>query len=300
MQAFVCPYCGRSIVRKGSLSRHISACYKNPAVKLSKTAAIKAERESRRNPDGTLNRIHFNHSDESKKKISDARKKWLSENKDKHVWRKNSKFVSVPCENLKSLLRERGINFIEEYEPFEDKSYCIDIAWPDIKIGIEVNGNQHYNRDGSLRRYYSERHNFFESRGWKIFELHYTKCYSINIKDIEDILKLPIYDKEYVGKYFSRKEKIKIRRDKEESDRQLRKKEREINKNKLCNEHKRILINLIKNSGIDFSSHWSSAAKQYLLERGELFDINIFRAFKKYYPEFLKNENVYKRKGSKF
>ena len=42
--------------------------------------------------------------------------------------------------------------------------------------------------------------------GWIVFEIHYSKCYNININDFEDILKLPIYDKDYVGKYLSKKE----------------------------------------------------------------------------------------------
>ena len=147
------------------------------------------------------------HTDETKKKLSEIRKKWLSNHKDEHVWKRNSKFKSIPCENLKKYLLSKGINFVEEYEPFDDNNYCLDIALPDKKIAIEVNGNQHYNDDGSLKEYYKNRHDFFTNNGWKIFEIHYTKCYNIEIKDFNDILNLPIYDKNYVGAYFSHKQK---------------------------------------------------------------------------------------------
>ena len=147
------------------------------------------------------------HTDETKNKLSEIRKKWLSDHKDEHVWKRNSKFKSIPCENLKKYLLSKGINFIEEYEPFNNNNYCLDIAWPDEKIAIEVNGNQHYNNDGSLKEYYKNRHDFFTNNGWKIFEIHYTKCYNIEIKDFNDILNLPIYDKNYVGEYFSHKQK---------------------------------------------------------------------------------------------
>ncbi|MDY5668732.1 MAG: hypothetical protein SPK43_05840 [Candidatus Onthovivens sp.] len=58
-----------------------------------------------------------------------------------------------------------GINFIEEYCPFIDSAISVDIAFPDIKIGIEINGNQHYNRDGSLKDYYQKRHDKLEEAG---------------------------------------------------------------------------------------------------------------------------------------
>lgn len=90
--------------------------------------------------------------------------------------------------NLKSFLKEKGIKFIEEYEPFNDVNYCVDIAFPDEKIAIEVNGNQHYNKDGSLKDYYQKRHDLFVERGWKIFEIHYTKCYNIDIDYFKNII----------------------------------------------------------------------------------------------------------------
>ena len=300
MDTFQCEFCGRKFKSNGILARHIKRCFKNPSAELSKTAKIKAEREHRRRPDGSLERLPFSHSEKSRKKISEARKKWLAENKDKHVWRRNSKFVSVPCERLKSFLREKHIEFVEEYEPFEDFSFCIDIAWPDIKVGIEVNGNQHYNKNGELKKYYADRHALFESRGWKIFEIHYTKCYNINITDIKDILKLPIYDKNYVGKYFSRKEKRLNRIASARKEKQLDRIKRAEEVAEMYNSHRSVLINMVEQSGIDFSKHWNKDAKSYLIARGELFDCNLFRAFKKYYPEFLKNQSVYKRKGSKF
>lgn len=147
------------------------------------------------------------HNEETRKKLSDIRKKWLLEHKDEHVWKRNTKFKSNPCENLKKYLLNIGINFVEEYEPFNENNYCLDIAWPDEKIAIEVNGNQHYNNDGTLKQYYQGRHDYFVNNGWTVFEIHYTKCYNVNIEDFKDILNLPIYDKNYVDIYFSNKQK---------------------------------------------------------------------------------------------
>lgn len=235
------------------------------------------------------------HSNETKQILSEKMKKYLLENKDKHVWKRNSKFLSIPCENLKKYLKSKNISFVEEYEPFDDINYCLDIAWPDEKIAIEVNGNQHYDKNGNLSKYYLKRHRLFKERGWKIFEIHYTKCYNNldKINELKDIFKLPIYDKKYVGLYFSKKEKNKQKRIKEKEEKLLKKKS-------IQDKHKKIIDDLIENSNIDFSkSGWSGKAIKYLKEKNQLFSKVIFREIRKYRPDFLLNKNVWKRKGSK-
>jgi len=117
------------------------------------------------------------HTSESKNKISTARKKYLLENPDKHPWKRSDKFVSVPCENFKKFLTANGIHFVSEYSPLDDRSFSIDIAFPDLKIGIEINGNQHYDREGNLLSYYQERHDTIEGAGWVLHEFHYANFF---------------------------------------------------------------------------------------------------------------------------
>lgn len=117
-------------------------------------------------------------SDETRKKISKGRKKYLKENKDKHVWKRSDKFTSEPCEHLKKILKENDINFVGEYQPLEDRFFSIDIALKDKKVGVEINGNQHYNKDKTLKKYYRERHDLITADGWKLYEVHYSKCYN--------------------------------------------------------------------------------------------------------------------------
>lgn len=316
---YICQYCGKIYGNKGALINHENACHlnpnkiKNPNRKGNgghikghiawNKGLTKENNESLKQAGLTLKNKYLNgelipsflgkhHSIKTKKIISEKRKQWLLEHKDQHVWRRDSKFLSIPCENLKQYLKNKGINFVEEYEPFDDINYCVDIAWPDEKIAIEVNGNQHYNKDGSLSKYYQKRHKLFEERGWKIFEIHYTKCYNIQINDFRDILNLPIFDKNYVGKYFSKKE---IKQQKKIEQKQLKNKQ----KQEIDKQHKKIIYNLIHNSGIDFTkSGWSTKAYNYLLERNELWNKGILRCIRKYYPEFLRQNNIWIRKGS--
>jgi transposase len=128
------------------------------------------------------------HTDETKQKLSDIRKKFLKENPDKHPWRSNNKFKSIPCEKIKEWLKSKNIQFIEEYSvPNISNNFSIDIAFPDKLIGIEINGNQHYNTDGTLKEYYQKRHDIIKSYGWNLIELHYSIAFHIN--DFELIIK---------------------------------------------------------------------------------------------------------------
>lgn len=125
----------------------------------------------------------YKHTLESKLSISKKRKEYLRLNPDKHPWKSNNKFRSNPCEKLKSILENMEVRYISEY-PVNGRNYSIDISFPEKMIAIEVNGNQHYNPDGTLKEYYQNRHNYLEKLGWKVHELHYTIPYSKGINKI--------------------------------------------------------------------------------------------------------------------
>lgn len=119
-------------------------------------------------------------SEETKNKISEGRKKWLKSNPEKHPWRNRDKFKSKPCEKVKEFLSDLGISYIPEFLPeIGDRAFSIDIALPDKKIAIEINGNQHYNNDGTLKTYYQERHDLLVAAGWNVFEIHYSACFNL-------------------------------------------------------------------------------------------------------------------------
>ena len=80
----------------------------------------------------------------------------------------------------------KNISFVEEFTPLKHRHYSIDIAFPDIKVGIEINGNQHYNKDKTLAAYYQDRHDKIEAEGWILYEIHYSKVYDLMF--IEELL----------------------------------------------------------------------------------------------------------------
>jgi transposase len=119
-------------------------------------------------------------TEEEKRKLSEKRKTYLKNNPDKHPWRSNDKFQSKPCENVKKFLTELGISYVSEFQPMvEGRFFSIDIAIPNKKIALEINGNQHYEKDGTLKPYYQERHDILEKYGWNILEIHYSTCFNL-------------------------------------------------------------------------------------------------------------------------
>lgn len=135
---------------------------------------------------GLLISHKLKHTEETKKHLSEKRKEYLKNNPESHCWKSNNKFKSEPCEYFKNILRRKNISFIEEYQPLENRFFSIDVVFLNNKIGIEINGNQHYNKDGTLKKYYQERHNLIEKEGWKLYEIPYLKVY--DNKFIEDFI----------------------------------------------------------------------------------------------------------------
>ena len=219
--------------------------------------------------------------------------RWKKENE--QLFLEYSRGKSKCCENFKQMLRNKNISFVEEYTPFiPNRLYSLDIAFPNEKIGIEINGSQHYTTNGELNDRTLEKQKYFEDSGWKIFQIYYKQCYNINVEDFSDILSLDIYDKSYIQEDFNIREKIRKEKEKVIQDKILKKIEKEE-----CN--KKYIELLINDSGIDFSkSGWSRKAQEYIKKYNPEWNSGVFRIIRRYCPEFLKQDNVWKRKGSIF
>ena len=186
---------------------------------------------------------------------------------------------SIPCEKVKKKLMDNNISFVEEFMPLSDRLFRIDIAFPDKKIGIEINGNQHYNNDGTLKKYYQDRHDLITSEGWELYEYHFSIAYNSNLDDLINMLK----NKHSLSKFdytFYIKQK-KLRRSREDYFK-IKNKNRDIEQQKY--------IPLIMNSNINFSKfgwvgkvakilgiptqHVNKWMKKYMLE---FYENNCFR-----------------------
>ena len=202
----ICPYCGYKSTSKPGIARHVRICKQNPnfdkdfynkyyinnfGAAWNKGLTKETDERIKKYGNTYTNKCKTGEiqiwcknkqmTPEFKKKVSEGRKQYLLEHPDEHPWKNSNKFISKPCEYLKEKLKENNIDFTEEYSPLENRNFSIDIVFLDKKIGIEVNGNQHYDNDGNLTQYYQERHELIESAGWKLFEIHYYDVYKDNI-----------------------------------------------------------------------------------------------------------------------
>lgn len=125
-----------------------------------------------------VGRVGKRHTEETKEKLSLIRKEYCKNNPDKHYWKSSNRSISRPCENFKRVIEEIGLVYIPEMTISDERFFSIDIALPQYKIGIEINGNQHYESNGCLKEYYQKRHDYISSLGWKLYELHYSLCFN--------------------------------------------------------------------------------------------------------------------------
>ena len=130
------------------------------------------------------------HTKETKDKLREITKQWLIDNPDKHPWKSAKKLISGPCEYLKNKLRNLGYVFSEEEQPINGRYYSVDIAFPENKIGIEVNGYFHYDdiTEETLAEYYRNRDNVLKQNGWREYQLRWDKI-DKNFNDLINWLK---------------------------------------------------------------------------------------------------------------
>jgi len=123
------------------------------------------------------------------KKLSEAMKKahcegrhpgWSHINLDKNRRSYPEKFVLKVLENNKILNKYHVI------EKLPIGKYILDFAIIDLKLNIEVDGEQHY-RDNKAIQHDKTRNIFLSNNGWKIYRINW-KTFNANKKDNIELL----------------------------------------------------------------------------------------------------------------
>lgn len=149
------------------------------------------------------------HSEETKKKISEIRKKYLQENPDKVPYKLNhSSRESYPEKYFTELFKSEGINVIKS---FHIGLYELDFCILDKKIDIEIDGSQHY-YDEKVVESDKRRNKFLEDNGWDIVRINWSEYQKFNSDDKKDyIFKL----KSYINNLIETKPLFEIKNKKE-------------------------------------------------------------------------------------
>lgn len=169
-----CKFCNLEFSKSNLLAIHARWCNLNPN---------RVRRKIKeKHPLGKRAFLGRKHTKETKEILSEKRKKYLSKNKNKHNWSRYQNKESIPEKKFREFVETTDIKLTQYYIPPEsDRYYELDFANIENKIAFEVNGNQHYDSDGKLKKYYQERQNYFISLGWKIIEIHYSLCFNNQI-----------------------------------------------------------------------------------------------------------------------
>ena len=120
-------------------------------------------------------------TEEHKRKISAARKKFLDNNPDKvpYILAHSSK-KSWPEKFFEELLVQNGITGWQYNYPF--KRYRLDFAFPELKVDIEIDGSTHFLLD-KVKQIDLERDTILKENGWRVLRIDARLLYS-NIDDV--------------------------------------------------------------------------------------------------------------------
>lgn len=153
-----CEFCDYIDENYYKLGFHISRCKNNPNF-------IENDKKFRQ---GWIGKKH---SEETKKKISDARIKFLTENPDKVPYLINhSSKESYPEKYFTELFKNENIDVEKD---FRIGLYELDFSIPSMKIDIEIDGDQHY-LDERIVESDNRRNIFLKENGWTIIRIRWS------------------------------------------------------------------------------------------------------------------------------
>lgn len=111
------------------------------------------------------------HTDETKRKISEIRIKYLLENPDKVPYKLNhSSKESYPEKYFTELFEKENV-IVEK--SFRIGLYELDFCIPDKRIDIEIDGGQHY-YDSKIVKSDIKRTKFLEDNGWDVIRINWS------------------------------------------------------------------------------------------------------------------------------
>jgi len=204
---YTCKYCDRIEETCSKIASHTSNCKNNPnyeSIRLSRSNWCV------NNP--------VKHTIETRKKISEIRKKYLKENPDKVPYLLNhSRKESYPEKYFTEVFQNEEIEVVKS---FHIGLYELDFCIPDKKIDIEIDGSQHY-CDEKIVESDKRRNKFLEDDGWDVIRINWSEYQKLNFDEKNKyILNL----KNYVNDLIDIKPFFEIKRKEKEIIEKIKKK----------------------------------------------------------------------------
>jgi len=183
-----CQYCNKECKNANSLRNHERLCKNNPNRQENSRGMLgkkgnnqfsKAREEGKPIPKRSeetkqklrIANIGRKHSEETKKKISKIRKKFLEENPDKvpYLLNHHSKGSSYPERYFKEVFDNHEVDYVYQHRV---GLYSLDFAILDQKIDIEIDGSQH-KCDARIVESDKIRTKTLKEQGWDVYRIYW-------------------------------------------------------------------------------------------------------------------------------
>lgn len=180
-----CKYCHKTCKNAISLSAHERLCPMNkdrvyvnhtkghtPWNKgLTKITSDKVRNIAKRTSEALRGKPGHKHSEATKRLLSDIRKKQIAKNGGVW-WNSRSKCKRSYAEEWIERLLKKETSDIKFYEEYHIGKWFLDFAWPDRKIGLEIDGAQHEWTE--RKQSDAEKDSYCQSLGWTILRLKWS------------------------------------------------------------------------------------------------------------------------------
>lgn len=187
---WVCPFCNNVFRTRRLLNEHKKLCDLNKSVQryiidengkrrlapgchawnkgLTKETNTSVKNTSIKLSNLFKGRQGHKHTEETKKKLSEIRKKQIKESGG-IWWNSRSKCKRSYAEEWTKKVLENELKDNTFVEEFHIGKWFLDFAWPNKKIGLEIDGSQHEWLE--RKKNDEEKDSFCLSQGWKILRL---------------------------------------------------------------------------------------------------------------------------------
>ena len=201
----ICQFCGKECKNRNSLCNHERLCKNNPNRQespftkwnmsiekrcwnkgLTKETDERIAKAALKKSNTMKGRPGRKHTKEEKLKISNSRKKYLSEHPDKVPYLINhSSNMSYPEKYFKELFEKESIDLQYHYQLGK---YELDFANLQLKIDIEIDGEQHF-LDERIARSDADRNDFLLGNGWKVFRIRWADYKKLSLEEKQEVIK---------------------------------------------------------------------------------------------------------------
>lgn len=206
---FICKFCGKQCKNPNSLRNHERLCpnnkdrvYKSHTIGHTAWNKGKTKETDERvrkygetcsegyNSGRLINsNLGKHHTEEEKKHLSEKRKQFLKEHPEKvpYVLNHHSKGDSYPEKYFKEVFDNEKINYEQNYK---QSGYFLDFAWPEKKLYLEIDGEQHY-VDKRIIEHDKVRTETLSNEGWVcVVRIRWSEYQKLNEAERKDYLKM--------------------------------------------------------------------------------------------------------------